>query len=156
MPWRMPSSLKRFRALTMGRPMIMGRKTFESIGRPLDGRDTIVVTRNVNFKVEGVHCAANLAEALAVASRLASARGSNEIIIAGGGEIYRAALPFATDVQLDRIEAEPAGDTVFPQLDRNEWQEITSIPIPPATNDQFRATAVHYERIGRPCPLPPA
>ena len=95
MPWRMPSSLRRFRALTLGRPMIMGRKTFEAIGRPLDGRDTIVVTRNAAFAASGVHLAASLPEALRIAAKLAVARTTNEIIIAGGGEIYRAALPLA-------------------------------------------------------------
>ena len=153
MPWRMPSSLKRFRALTMGRPMIMGRKTCEAIGRPLDGRDTIVVTRNPDFNVNGTHRTASLGEALRLAAQLAAQRGTTEIIIAGGGEIYAAALPYATRVHLDLIDAAPAGDTVFPGLAPAEWLEVARTPIPPSPRDEFAATAVSYERIGPARPL---
>lgn len=156
MPWRMPSSLKRFRALTMGRPMIMGRKTFEAIGRPLDGRDTIVVTRNADFNVNGTHRAAGLGDALMLAARLAAGRSVTEIIIAGGGEIYAAALPYATRVNLDLIDATPEGDTVFPPLDPAEWRETTRLPIPPSAKDEFAATAILYERIGAARPYPAA
>lgn len=156
MPWRMPSSLKRFRTLTMGRPMIMGRKTYEAIGRPLDGRDTIVVTRNAAFHVEGVHRASNLADGFAMAMQLGAVRGTDEIIIAGGGEIYAAALPYASLIHLDLIDAEPEGDTLFPTLDPAEWREASRSPIQPSANDQFPAAAVAYERIGAPKALPPA
>lgn len=156
MPWRMPSSLKRFRALTMGRPMIMGRKTFEAIGRPLDGRDSIVVTRNPDFAVAGVFRAASLAEAFAIAARLAAARATAEIIIAGGGEIYAAALPYATRVHLDLIDAVLDGDTVFPDLDPAQWRQAARSPMQPSAKDEFAATAILYERIGVPQPLPAA
>jgi len=154
MPWRMPSSLKRFRSLTMGRPMIMGRKTYEAIGRPLDGRDTIVITRDAAFKVDGVHAVNNLTDALRLAADLAAKRCTNEIIIAGGGEVYASALPYATDVQLDLIETELAGDTVFPQLDLSSWQEIGTEPIEPHPSDQFEATSRVYHRIGPVKQLP--
>jgi dihydrofolate reductase len=153
MPWRMPSSLRRFRQLTLGRPMIMGRKTYEAIGRPLDGRDTIVVTRNPGFRVAGVHVAGSLAEAFALALPLARARAVTEIIIAGGGEIYRAALPFACRVHLDLIDAAPAGDTTFPPLDPAAWREASRAPIAPSKGDEHAATAVLYERIGEPRPI---
>ena len=156
MPWRMPSSLKRFRALTMGRPMIMGRKTYASIGRPLDGRDTIVVTRNPDLFENGVHVVSSLEAALVLAARLAVARGTNEIIIAGGGEIYAAALPYATDIHLDRIDADVAGDTHFPALDPLSWEEVGRQPIAPQPRDEHAAAAVHYHRIGMPRPLPSA
>lgn len=156
MPWRMPSSLRRFRALTMGRPMIMGRKTYESIGRPLEGRDTIVVTRNVEFKENGVHSVPDLEAALVLAGRLAAARGINEIIIAGGGEIYAAALPYATHVHLDRIDASVEGDTLFPELDPAEWEEVERGPIAPHPRDEHAATAILFRRIGPPQPLPSA
>lgn len=156
MPWRMPSSLKRFRALTMGRPMIMGRKTYASIGRPLDGRDTIVVTRNSDFKENGVHVVDSLAAALRLAQRLAAARGVDEIIIAGGGEIYAAALPYATIVHLDWIDAIVAGDTRFPALDPSEWDEVERHQIAPDPRDEHSATAILFRRSGRPRPLPSA
>lgn len=154
MPWRMPSSLKRFRSLTMGRPMVMGRKTFQAIGRALDGRDTIVISRDAAFASEGVQRAGGLSEALAIACRLAAARGVDEIIIAGGGEIYAQALPYATRVHLDLIEAEIDGDTSFPPLDPGQWREVARAPIEPSPRDEFKATAVLCERIGARLPLP--
>ncbi|MGE0766399.1 MAG: dihydrofolate reductase [Hyphomicrobiaceae bacterium] len=150
MPWRMPSSLKRFRALTMGRPMIMGRKTYQAIGRALDGRDTIVVTRDKGFAAPGVFSVGNLFDAFEQARRFADARGATEIIIAGGGEIYRQALPYATDIQLDRIDTELAGDTVFPSLDPAEWREVAQRPIEADPRDEFCAIAIHFRRIGAP------
>jgi dihydrofolate reductase len=150
MPWRMRSSLRRFRALTMGKPMIMGRKTFESIGKPLDGRDTIVVTRNKAFKVEGVHVAADLAAALRIGADLAAARKADEIVIAGGGEIYRQALAFASVVHLDLIDATPAGDTTFPQLDPGEWQEVGRETVAGLAEDEHALIAVRFERTGEP------
>ncbi len=146
MPWRMPSSLRRFRTLTMGKPMVMGRKTFEAIGRALDGRDTIVVTRNAEFHVDGVHVASSLDDGLAIAERLAHARGTDEMIIAGGGEIYAAAMPYATHVHLDLIETELDGDTVFPRLDPAVWREVSRHPIDPSPTDDFAATAILFER----------
>lgn len=156
MPWRMPSSLKRFRTLTMGKPMIMGRKTFEAIGRPLDGRDTIVVTRAGFAAVAGVLVVASLEAAFGAAATRAAARGVDEIIIAGGGEIYAAALPYATIVHLDRIETEVDGDTVFPALDPAEWREVARQPLDPSPRDQYPAEAVIYHRIGPPRALPVA
>ncbi|MEZ5854916.1 MAG: dihydrofolate reductase [Hyphomicrobiaceae bacterium] len=148
MPWRMPSSLRRFRALTLGRPMIMGRKTFEAIGRPLDGRDTIVVTRDPKYSSPGIHTAPNLDTALQIAKRLAVARATNEIIIAGGGEIYRAALAVATHVHLDLIDATPDGDTTFPPLPPDEWHEQSRESVEPHANDQYPMTAISYCRSG--------
>ena len=154
MPWRMPSSLKRFRVLTLGRPMVMGRKTFQSIGRALDGRDTIVVTRDTSFRVAGAVVVGNLEAALAEACRLAQGRGVDEIIIAGGGEIYKAALPYATRVELDLIEAEPDGDTRFLALDPAEWRETGRQAVPKAAGDSFAMIAISYQRIGAVKGLP--
>lgn len=156
MPWRMPSSLKRFRSLTMGRPMIMGRKTYMAIGRPLDGRDTIVVTRDASFRVDGVHVVNNLTDALRLAVSLAAKRCTNEIIIAGGGEVYASSLPYATDVQLDLVETELGGDTVFPPLDPTSWQEIGAEPIKRHPQDEYAATARVFQRIGPAKPIPSA
>lgn len=154
MPWRMPTSLRNFRKLTMGRPMIMGRKTFQSIGKALDGRDTIVVTRNRGFRADGVHSAASLGEALRLGVLLAARRGVDEVIIAGGGEIYALALPYATRVIVDVIDAEPAGDTVFPELDAADWRLVSTVPLEPLPKDEFPASAAAYERIGTAKALP--
>jgi dihydrofolate reductase len=153
MPWRMPSSLRRFRMLTMGRPMVMGRKTYQSIGKALDGRDTVVVTHDRAFSADGVHVAASLADALRLARQLAAARGVDEIVIAGGGEIYRLALPYATDVHLDRIDTDLDGDTTLPPLDPAEWQEVDRQPIEPHLRDEYPAEAIHFRRIGAPATL---
>lgn len=131
----------------------MGRKTYQAIGKPLDGRDTIVVTRDSTFSAPGVHVASDLARAFEQARRLAEARGTNEIIIAGGGEIYEAALPYATDVYLDRIDTDLDGDTHFPVLDPAEWRETSREALAPHPRDEFSATAVHFRRISTPRPL---
>ncbi len=121
MPWTLKADLKRYRALTMGRPMIMGRKTLVSIGRLLDGRDTVVVTRSGQAPVTGAHVAGDAEEALEVAARLAEARGTNEIAIVGGAEIYRLFLDRTDRIEMTRIDAEPDGDTVFPTLLEGDW-----------------------------------
>jgi dihydrofolate reductase len=148
MPWQMPTSLRNFRKLTMGRPMIMGRKTFQSIGKALDGRDTIVVTRNRGFAADGVHSTTSLAEALRLAATLAARRGVDEVIIAGGGEIYALALPYATRAIVDVIDAEPVGDTVFPELDTADWRLVSTVPLARLPKDEFPASVATYERIG--------
>ncbi len=123
LPWRLPSDLKQFRRLTMGKPLIMGRKTFQSIGKPLDGRDNIVVTRDPAFAAEGVLVARSFEEAVALARTCAEARGADEIAVIGGAQIYAAALPAADRIYLTQVHGAFEGDTVFPALDRAAWQE---------------------------------
>ena len=110
MPWHIPADLKRFRELTLGHPVIMGRKTFESMGAPLPGRDNIIVTRQPDFHAEGCTVAHDLASALALASE------ADEVFICGGGEIYRQALPFADRIYLTIIHRDYAGDRLFPDI----------------------------------------
>lgn len=124
LPWRLSSDLKRFKALTMGKPMIMGRRTFESIGRPLPGRESVVLTRDPFFKAEGAHIAATPAEALATARRLAALVGADEIIIAGGEEIFRAFLDLTDVIELTEVALDTPGDAHFPPLDPARWHEI--------------------------------
>jgi dihydrofolate reductase len=140
-PWRVPSDLKVFRRLTMGKPVIMGRKTYDSIGKPLDGRDNIVVTRNADFRAAGVVCASSIEEALQIAKACAAGRGANEITVIGGAEIFAAMLPAADRIYLTRIHARPEGDTMFPDLDPNDWREVSRVPIPPDPRD-----TASYER----------
>lgn len=123
LPWRLSSDLKRFKALTMGKPMIMGRRTWDSIGRPLPGREIIVLTRDPQFRAEGAHIAASPAEALATARRLAALNGAQEIIIAGGGDIFRAFLPETSVIEITEVALDCAGDAHFPALDPADWEE---------------------------------
>jgi dihydrofolate reductase len=123
LPWRLSSDLKRFKALTMGKPMIMGRRTWESIGRPLPGREIVVLTRDPRFRAEGAHVAANPAEALATARRLAALVGAGEIIIAGGGDVFRAFLDQTEVIELTEVALETVGDAHFPPLDPADWEE---------------------------------
>lgn len=136
MPWHLPADLKRFRALTLGHPVIMGRRTYESIGRPLPDRQNIVVSRS-GFASEGVLGAPSLEHAIELA-------GARPMFVIGGGEIYRLALPLAARLHLTEIQAEPEGDTWFPEFDRDEWRE-TSRESGPAVGEP-RFAFVTYER----------
>jgi dihydrofolate reductase len=117
-PWHLSTDLRRFRQLTMGHPMIMGRKTFESIGRPLPGRTSIVLTRQSDFQPEGVTVVAEWEEGLAEVA------GETEFFVIGGGDVYRLALPRIDRIYLTRVAAEVSGDVTFPELDWGDWQLV--------------------------------
>lgn len=119
LPWRLPEDLKRFKAITFGHPIIMGRKTWESLGRPLPGRTHIVVSRSADFVAPGARVAGSLAEAVT----LAAESGAAEAFVIGGAEIYRLALPLADCLQLTEIDRDFAGDAHFPAVDRAVWRE---------------------------------
>ena len=146
LPWRLPSDLKRFRKLTLGKPIIMGRKTFESIGKPLDGRDSIVVTRRRDFSVSGVHVAGSVAEAMALGRRLAAARGAEEVMVIGGADIFRAALPEAERIYLTLVHATPLGDIRIDPPDPRAWCEISHEPMPRTSGDEFSADFIVLDR----------
>lgn len=135
LPWKLSSDLKLFRRLTMGKPVIMGRKTWESIGRPLDGRLNIVVTRGAPIAHDGVVTARSLEEALGVARKRAEADGADEIAVIGGGEIYRQALPHADRIYLTEVDLEVDGDTTFPELDPAIWRETRREAFVQGPND---------------------
>lgn len=122
MPWHLSEDLRRFKRITVGKPVIMGRKTFESIGKPLPGRHNIVLTRQPGWRAEGVTVVPNLAEAIAAAGLDPRTR-ADAIMVVGGADIYAQALPFATRIELTEIHAAPDGDTYFPQLDPARWRE---------------------------------
>jgi dihydrofolate reductase len=124
LPWHISADLRRFKRITLGKPVIMGRKTFESIGRPLPGRRNIVVTRDRNYPEEGIVVVADLEVALQAAASFNRSSGESEIMVIGGGEIYRQALPFATRVYLTEVAAEPDGDAFFPVLAASDWREV--------------------------------
>jgi dihydrofolate reductase len=152
LPWRLPADLRHFRELTLGKPMIMGRKTYASIGGPLDGRDTIVLSARGDSYPRGVRVAASFPEALATARELATARGADEIIIAGGAEVYRAALPMAERIYLTLVHARPEGDTVLGPFAADAWREVARRPMPAGRSDEFGAEFIVLERRS---PLPP-
>ena len=149
LPWHQPTDLKTFRRLTMGRPIIMGRKTFQSIGRPLDGRTNIVVTRDVAFRAEGVHCVLSLEAAIALARPNAEATDAPEIMIIGGAELYMAALPLATRIYLTRVHAKPTGDATFDTPAAPAWLQVSATPLPRGAKDDHDATLLVLERVVR-------
>lgn len=146
LPWRLPSDLKMFRRLTMGKPVVMGRRTFESIGRPLDGRDNIVVTRDREFAAVGVHVVHTVEAAMMLARQLAVARGAAEIAVIGGAEVFKQVIDGADRIYLTRVHGEPDGNTVMPDPDPAAWSEISRTPLPRGVNDEFAATLVILER----------
>ncbi len=127
MPWHLPEDLRRFKRLTIGHPVIMGRRTFASIGRPLPGRHNIVLTRDPAWRVEGVAVAANLAEAIAAAGLDPRTR-AGRIFVIGGAQVYALALPVATAIELTRVHATPQGDTHFPGPDPERWHRVAAAP----------------------------
>ena len=149
LPFRLPSDLKRFRALTLGKPLLMGRRTFASIGRPLPGRETIVVTRDAGFSAPpGVFAAASPAAALELGRARADALGAQEVILAGGGELYAALLPAAARMRLTLVEASPQGDVRFPPIDWGDWIETERLRPEPQPGDEAPFSFVTYERRG--------
>ena len=123
LPWKIRSDLRHFRALTLDKPVIMGRKTFESIGKALDRRTNIVITRDPKFAAEGVETAPSLEAALDLARKDAEKRGANEIMIIGGADIFAAAMPLADRLEITHVHASPAGDVHFPAIDMKHWYE---------------------------------
>ena len=121
--WRISSDMRRFRRLTMGKPMVMGRKTFESIGKALPGRETIVVTRDAAFSADGVLAAGSIDDALRLAGEAAARLGAREIVIVGGGEIYRQTIDHADRIEMTEVGLAPDGDTFFPVIDAAVWKE---------------------------------
>jgi dihydrofolate reductase len=136
LPWRLSADLKRFRELTMGHHIIVGRKTFESIGRPLPGRRMIVVTRDRNYKAEGC----DLAHSVEDATRLARERGESEAFICGGAEIYAQSIEIADRMYLTFVDAEVAADTFFPEFDEQKWDELESVYQPADEKNQYPFT----------------
>ncbi len=119
LPWRCPNDLKHFKALTMGHHIVMGRKTYESIGKPLPGRTTVVVTRNTRLKVDGCLVAHSLEEAVSLCGT------DNEVFVVGGAEIYAQALPLADNLYLTEIQKDVIGDAEFPEFNLSEWREVS-------------------------------
>lgn len=145
LPWHIPGDLKLFKQTTMGKPIVMGRKTWESLGRPLPGRPNIVITRDAGYKAEGADVANGLDQALDLAASLAADLGTDEVMVIGGAEIYRLALPKADRLYLTEVALAPDGDAHFPEFDQNEWVELARTAFP-AEGDSPAYTLVVYDR----------
>ena len=142
LPWRLSDDLKRFKGLTMGKPVVMGRKTYDSIGRPLPGRRNIVVSSNRELRIAGCDVAGSPDEAL----RLARDSGAEEVMIIGGESIYRDFLPRADRIHMTRVHTQIDGDAFFPELNADEWRSTWREPHP-ATSDQ--PVAYTFETLER-------
>lgn len=143
LPWKLPADMKFFRETTKGHPVIMGRKTYVSIGRPLPGRQNVVVTRQEDFEAPGCKVVNSLVDAIGVASM---ADGNDEIFIIGGGELYREVLPSADRVYLTRVHASVPGDTTFPPLDSKVWKEVSKKEYPADSENPQAMTFLVYEK----------
>ncbi|GJE62487.1 dihydrofolate reductase [Methylobacterium trifolii] len=139
--WHLRSDLKRFKALTMGKPMLMGRRTYQSIGRPLPGRRTLVLTRDAAFAPDGVTVVHGWAEALAAAG------DAEELMVVGGAEIYALALPHADRLHVTEVEGRPEGDTLFPAFDRTRFRETQREAHPAGEHDERAFAFVVLDRI---------
>jgi dihydrofolate reductase len=149
LPWRISDDLKWFKSVTLGKPMIMGRKTFESIGKALPGRDNIVVTRSPDFLAEGVFLARSLDGALRLA-RIAAVEGAaDEISIIGGADIFSQLLRQTERIYLTRVDAEVEGDVVFPALDSGEWAETRMGGCPKNDRNEHACEFFILDRKGR-------
>jgi len=146
LPWRISSDLKTFRRITMGKPLIMGRRTFQSLKKPLDGRDNIVISSNPDYRPEGTLAAADFDSALALARRCAEQRGVDEIAVIGGTAVFAAALPVANRIYKTEVHGAPEGDALFPRIDWSVWQEVSREALPAGPSDDYRATLAVLDR----------
>ena len=134
LPWHLPEDLKHFKATTLGKPVIMGRKTWESLGRPLPGRRNIVISRNADYAVNGGELSSSLENAIAASA------AEEEVFVIGGAELYRLAIPLAQRIYLTEVSGTYAGDAYFPELSPKEWAEVSR-------SAQISSTGIHYSFV---------
>ena len=147
LPWRLKSDMQRLKALTMGKPIVMGRKTFESIPRrPLPGRTNIVVTRDKDFRADGAVVTNSLADAMAIATGDALRRFATEIAIIGGTEIYAQSMASAARLEITEVHARPDGDTRFAAIDPTRWEEVARVRNPAGPGDSADFSYVTFRR----------
>ena len=145
-PWRLKSDMQRLKAMTMGKPVVMGRKTFESLPRPLPGRTNIVVTRDANFRAAGAVVTTSFADARAVALGDALRRLATEIAVIGGAEIYAQWMASADRLEITEVHARPEGDTHLPAIDPADWQEVSRVRNSASSDDSADYSYVTYRR----------
>jgi dihydrofolate reductase len=146
LPWRLRTDLKRFRALTTGHPIVMGRRTYLSFGKPLKGRTNIVITRDPEFAAPGIVVAPSLEAAMEVAEGDALRRGAAAIVVGGGADLYRKTIDKAARLEITRVHLRPEGDTVFPEIDPAQWRETARQEHPARPEDDAPFTTLTYER----------
>ncbi len=142
-PWHLPDDMASFRALTEGKPVIMGRKTNESIGRPLPKRHNIVISRQRDLEIEGCDVVSSLEEAL----EMAEEESADEACVIGGGQIYKEAIDVADRIYMTRVHATVDGDVFFPEINEEEWEEIDRTEHSKDERHEFAFSIIHYERI---------
>jgi len=147
LPFRQSSDLKRFKSLTMGKPVLMGRKTYLSIGKPLSGRTNIVVSRSSDFAAPGIVVAGSLDAALAVARGDALRRGTDEIVVIGGTDIFKQSMALAGRIEITHVHARPEGDTHFPPIDTACWREAARSEHPAGPKDEAAFSYATYVRV---------
>ena len=145
LPWHLPADLQHFKRITMGKPILMGRRTWESIGRPLPGRTSIVITRDAAYTAPGCVVVHSVEAALQAAADCA-----DEAMVIGGAEFYRQVLPRADTLYLTRIHADFEGDTWFPELDEAEWREVERRDCEPDEKNPYRYSFIRLDRTGSP------
>ncbi len=140
LPWRLPEDLAHFKALTLGHPILMGRKTFESLGRPLPGRTNVVITRNPDYRPEGCLVAASIPAAIALCGE------ADEVFFIGGAELYAQAIPLADRLYITEVDVDAIGDAWFPDYDRRAFKEVSRVSHTGEKGDPLRFDFVVYER----------
>lgn len=146
LPWRLKSDLKHFRSLTINKPVVMGRKTYESMGKPLPDRTNIVLTRNLGLIVPGGVLANTMDAAMSFAQQDAARRGVDEIMVIGGGDVFERMLPRASRLELTHVHASPEGDAFFPRLEPSDWREVKRTSFPAGPEDDASFDTVTYVR----------
>jgi dihydrofolate reductase len=146
LPWYLPEDLKYFKRVTMGKPLIMGRKTFESIGKPLPGRTNIVITHNSHYARDGIKVATSLDDALKIAEAVAVIDGQDEVMVIGGAGIYELFLPRADRLYYTRVHANISGDAFFPEVNWNEWNLVSSEDHKASGNNPHDYSFCVYDR----------
>jgi dihydrofolate reductase len=147
LPWKLSSDLKRFKEITLGKPVIMGRKTWDSIGRPLPGRPNIVVTRDANFMAGGASVYSNLEVAIAAARAMAIATGTREVCVIGGGELYAQTIDQADRLYVTEVTAAPVGDATFPPFLEANWTQVERRDFPSGPKDDHAFTMKVLDRV---------
>lgn len=146
LPWYLPNDLKYFKQTTMGKPILMGRKTFESIGKPLPGRTNIVITRNQDWQADGVKVVHSLEDAYDLAASIAEIDGSDELMIIGGDQIYQSALDQVDRIYLTKVHAEVEGDAFFPEVNWDVWKEVAREDFEAEGPNPYPYSFVVYDR----------
>ncbi len=146
LPWRISADLRYFKQMTMGRPLVMGRKTFESIGRPLPGRKNIVVTKQNNWRSEGVDVFNSIESALDFAKSVAKSTDQTEVMVIGGANLYEQVLPLSSKLYITRVHANIEGDAFFPEFESSNWRLVSQEISEPSEKDQYACSFLVYDK----------